>query len=151
MCICQKLHFISKHLHYCLHLNSVLRRLVVLEVNVLLKMYKSSRVGWLVGCFWLNGPLRQYFGLYRAVSQREREKEKRKDRREKKMSKQTPPAPTASAVGPCPTLLQISRTRRHWKLTQHHRTTRLPPNQVETLPPKCIRTENDTQALGSRL
>ena len=26
------------------------------------------------------------------------------------MSKQPPPAPTASTVGPCPTLLQISRT-----------------------------------------
>ena len=26
------------------------------------------------------------------------------------MSKQPPPAPTASAVGPCPTLIQISRT-----------------------------------------
>ena len=26
-------------------------------------------VGWL---FWANGPLRQYFSLYRAVSQRER-------------------------------------------------------------------------------
>ena len=24
--------------------------------------------GWLVGCFGLNGPLRQYFSLYRAVS-----------------------------------------------------------------------------------
>ena len=33
---------------------------------------------WLVGCFGLNGPLRQYFSLYRAVSQREGErKEKR--------------------------------------------------------------------------
>ena len=27
--------------------------------------------GWLVGCFGFNGPLRQYFSLYRAVSQRE--------------------------------------------------------------------------------
>ena len=25
---------------------------------------------WLVGCFGFNGPLRQYFSLYRAVSQR---------------------------------------------------------------------------------
>ena len=32
------------------------------------------RVGWLNGCFGLNGPLRQYFSLYRAVSQREVEK-----------------------------------------------------------------------------
>ena len=31
-------------------------------------------VGWLVGCFGSNGPLRQYFSLYRAVSQREGEK-----------------------------------------------------------------------------
>ena len=31
----------------------------------------SLWVGWLVGCFGLNGPLRQYFSLYRAVSQRE--------------------------------------------------------------------------------
>ena len=30
-------------------------------------------IGWLVGCFGLNGPLRQYFSLYPAVSQREGE------------------------------------------------------------------------------
>ena len=27
----------------------------------------------LVGCFWFNGPLRQYFSLYQAVSRREGE------------------------------------------------------------------------------
>ena len=43
------------------------------------------------------------------------------------MSKQPPPAPTARAIGPCSTIIQISRTPRHWKFTQHHRTTRLPP------------------------
>ena len=31
--------------------------------------------GWLVGCFGFSGPLRQYFSLYRAVSQREGERE----------------------------------------------------------------------------
>ena len=41
--------------------------------------------GWLVGCFGFNGPSRQYFSLYRAVSQREgrlpkRGREERKDR-----------------------------------------------------------------------
>ena len=36
--------------------------------------------GLLVSCFGLNGQLRQTFSLYRAVSQREREKEKRIDR-----------------------------------------------------------------------
>ena len=34
-------------------------------------------VGWLVGCVRLNGPLRQYFSLYRAVSQREGERKER--------------------------------------------------------------------------
>ena len=34
-------------------------------------MNNISIVGWLVGCFWCYGPLRQYFNLYRAVSQRE--------------------------------------------------------------------------------
>ena len=33
-----------------------------------------ARRGWLVGCFGFNGPLRQYFSLYRAVSQREGER-----------------------------------------------------------------------------
>ena len=28
-------------------------------------------VSWMVGCFGYNGPLRQYFSLYRVVSQRE--------------------------------------------------------------------------------
>ena len=40
---------------------------------------ERERIGWLVGCFGLNGPLRQYFSLYRAVSQRQGE---RNDRRE---------------------------------------------------------------------
>ena len=33
---------------------------------------------WLVGCFGFNGPLRQYFSLYRTVSQREGEREKKR-------------------------------------------------------------------------
>ena len=49
-----------------------------------------------------------------------------------KMSKQLPPAPTAGAVGPCPTLIQTSRTPRHWKFTQDHRTTRQPPFSNES-------------------
>ena len=36
--------------------------------------YWLFRVYWLVGCFGFNGPLRQYFSLYRAVSQREGER-----------------------------------------------------------------------------
>ena len=47
--------------------------------------------GWLLGCFGLNGPLRQYYSLNRAVSQREGER-KRNDRREKNV--QTTPTRT---------------------------------------------------------
>ena len=43
------------------------------------------------------------------------------------MSKQLPPATTASAVGPCPTLIQICRMPRHWRFTgPHHHTTLCP-------------------------
>ena len=48
------------------------------------------------------------------------------------MSKQPPPSPTASAIGPCPTIIQISRTPRHWKFTQHLRTTRPTPCKLVT-------------------
>ena len=40
------------------------------------KEYKMSLIGWLVG-FGFNGPLRQYFSLYRAVSEREGERGKK--------------------------------------------------------------------------
>ena len=61
----------------------------------------------MVGCFGFSGPLRQYFSLYRAVSQREGEREERKDRGEKKCPNNPPPTPAASAIGPCPTITQI--------------------------------------------
>ena len=32
---------------------------------------------WLFGCFGLNGPLRQYFSLYRAISQTEGERKEK--------------------------------------------------------------------------
>ena len=44
---------------------------------------REREKGWLVGCFGLNGPLRQYFSLYQAVSQREGERGE-KEQREKK-------------------------------------------------------------------
>ena len=43
------------------------------------------------------------------------------------MSKQPPPAPTASAI------IQTSRTPRHWKFTQHLCTTRPPPKEKRNL------------------
>ena len=41
------------------------RRTMTTNDNVIM-----STKDWLVGCFGFNGPLRQYFSLYRAVSQR---------------------------------------------------------------------------------
>ena len=35
----------------------------------------KNKINMLVGCFGFNGPLRQYFSLYRAVSQREGDRE----------------------------------------------------------------------------
>ena len=63
---------------------------------------QSARIGWLVGCFGFNGPLRQYFSLYWTNPQREGERGEKGEKREMrvKMSKQPPPAHTASAAGP---------------------------------------------------
>ena len=100
-------------------------------VNLLNKLFrffgfinnKNENI-WLVGCFGHNGPLRQYFRLYRGVYQRERKRGEMIDERNNFQ-----PTPPARAVGPCPTLIQISRTPWHWKFTQHHRTTRPPQNE----------------------
>ena len=40
-------------------------------------LWETARYSWLVGCFEFNGPLRQYFSLYRAVSQREGERKEK--------------------------------------------------------------------------
>ena len=82
----------------------------------------KSAIGWLVGCFGFNGPLRQYFSLYRAVSQREGE---RID--ESKNVKTTPTRTYCKCSRPLPYRNPNCRTPRHWKFTQHHRTTRPPP------------------------
>ena len=82
----------------------------------------NAAIGWLV-VLGFNGSLRQYFSLYRAVSQREGERREMIDERKKVQ------APTARAVGSCPTtcISQINMTPRYWKLTKHHRPTRPPP------------------------
>ena len=82
-------------------------------------------VGWLFG--WFNGPLRQYFSLYRAASPKEREKER--ERIDESKNVQTSPARTyCKRNRPLPYCNQNCRTPRHWKFTQHHRTTRPPPH-----------------------
>ena len=78
----------------------------------------------MVGCFGFNGPLRQYFSLYRAVSQREGEGGERID--ESKNVQTTPTRTYCKRNRPLPYFNQNCRTPRHWKFTQHHRTIRPP-------------------------
>ena len=83
----------------------------------------------LVGCFGLNGSLRQYFSLYRAVSQREGERGERTD-----VSKNVQTTPTRTYCKrnrPLPYCYQNCRTPWHWKFTHHHRTTRPPPANLD--------------------
>ena len=83
---------------------------------------------WLVGCFGLNGPLRQYFSLYRAVSQRVGEREERID--ESKNVQTTPTRSYCKRNRLLPYCNQNCRMPQHWRFNQHHRTTRPPPNLV---------------------
>ena len=87
--------------------------------------YFSCHLGfgiWLVGCFGFNGPLRQYFSLYRAVSQREGERGERVD--ESKNVQTTPTRTYCKRNRPLPYCKQNCRTPRHWKFTQQHSTIR---------------------------
>ena len=91
--------------------------------SYLTKLRENTLNGWLVGCLGFNGPLRQYFSLYRAVSQREGELgEKRIDE-----SKNVQTAPTRTYYKrsrPLPYCNPNCRTPRHRNFTtQHHRTT----------------------------
>ena len=45
-----------------------------LDIFTLIYPFSSHSPSLWVGCFGFNGPLRQYFSLYRAVSQREGER-----------------------------------------------------------------------------
>ena len=99
-------------------------------INYWSKFDETSQ-NWLVGCFGLNGPLRQYFSLYRVVSQREGERwEKRIE--ESKNVQTTPTRTYCKRNRPLSYYHQNCRTPRPWKFTQHHRTTRPPPNFTET-------------------
>ena len=53
--------------------------IVSIHGSEVIKLFScSSRLSMmLVGCFGLNGPLRQYFSLYRVVSQREGERKEK--------------------------------------------------------------------------
>ena len=85
---------------------------------------------FLVSSFGVNGPLRQYFRLYRAISQREGERgEKRIDESENVQT--TPTRTYYKRSRPLPYCNPNYRTPQHWKFTQHHRTTQPPPGAVQ--------------------
>lgn len=71
---------------------------------------------WLVGWLIFVGltALWNSISVYIVPSLWRRTKEK-KSGRQRKMSKQPLPSPTASTVSPCPTIIQSSRTPQHWK------------------------------------
>ena len=58
-------------------------QLKVYLVNIPTVRKLCLNIGFLAGCFGFNGPLRQYFSLYRAVSQREGERRERIDESKK--------------------------------------------------------------------
>ena len=97
-------------------------------------------VGWLVG-FGFNSPLRQYFSLYRAVSQREGERGESID--ESKNVQTTPTRTYCKRNRPLPYCYQNCTTPRHWKFTQHHRTTRPPPAKCESIDRETVRMISD--------
>ena len=95
-------------------------------------LYKS-----MVGYFGFNGHLRQYFSLYRAVSQREGERGDRID--ESKNVQTTPTRTYCKHNRPLPYCYQNCRTPRHWKFTQHHRATRPSPLYKSNLTEPCYK------------
>ena len=86
-------------LSYCLYI-SICDRYVTPQ---LLRVFYEF--GWLVGCFGFNGPLRQYFSLYRAVFQREGDRGEKTD--ETKNVQTTPTRTYCKHHCPCPTIIQI--------------------------------------------
>ena len=95
------------------------------DFNTYITMNMFNFGCWLVGCFGFNGPLRQYFSLYRAVFQREGERGEKID--ESKNIQTTPTRNYCKRNRPLPYCNQTCRTPRHWKFTKYHRTTRPPP------------------------
>ena len=47
--------------------------IMIKKLSFFTRSWENHRAGWLVGCFGFDDTLRQYFSLYRAVSQKEGE------------------------------------------------------------------------------
>ena len=62
-----------------LYVKPLVKRRRIVKMMMLMSMIKIRmlKMIWLVGCFGFNSPLRQYFSLYRAVSQREGERKEK--------------------------------------------------------------------------
>ena len=91
---------------------SILRHAFLSEtVNMVAAMNWCSHTthNWI---WWLFVPLRQYFRLYRTVFQRGRKKRKKIDERKNVQTTFTRTY-CKSALGPFPTIIQISRAPRH--------------------------------------
>ena len=74
--------------------------------------------GWLVVL-----GLRPFETVFQSISDLEKEEEKKNNKREENVQRNSP-APTLSAAGPCTSVIQISRTPRHWKFypaPSHHK------------------------------
>ena len=92
-------------------------------------------------CFGFSGPLRQHFSLYRAVSQREGEREERIE--ESKNVQTTPTRTYCKRNRPLPYYHPNCRTPRHWKFSQDHRTARPLPTHV------CVCVGGGTRKIGT--
>ena len=65
---------------------------------------RKGLVGWL---FWVLRPFETVFQSISGRLPKRGRKRREKEQMRVKMSKQPPPAPTASAVGPCPTVIKL--------------------------------------------
>ena len=91
-------------------------------------MTRGIKFGWLV-VFGFNGPLRQYFSLYR-LPERGRKRRERID--ENKNVQTTPTRTYHKRSRPLPYCNPNCRTPQHWEFTQHHRTTRPPLRGIKS-------------------
>ena len=87
---------------------------VTVLIICLLYIFTATEIIFLNVC-WLFWVKRPFETVFQSISGRLPEKRREKIDEGKK-SKQAPPVPAASAVGPCPTIIQISRTPRHFEM-----------------------------------
>ena len=91
----------------------------------------NGLVGWL---FWVYRPFQTVFqSISGRLPKRGRNRRKRIRIDESKNVQTTPTRTYCKCSRPLPYCNPICRTPRHWKFTQHHRTTRPPPGTMDNL------------------